>query len=1704
MRNNRGITLIALVIMVIVILILSTVGINTGLNVIRESKYNRAIGEMKIMQARVNEIYDDYKSGSETQYGIQYSDMPADIKSIAQAAYFEVHQSNPNIGDNISEFRYLSKDYIKNTLDIDGIENDYFVNTSTRAVIMINGIDNQGTKVYSLSQIQNEQYNVDYINPDVKYSSEGDVFILTKTEGLKSNLTNREMEINLQLEDIASDENILVQYKWSNSKDVEPSGGWTTLDSNNLNVIEDGTGNITQSGDYYLWTRITDTTDGKNEVLNTVVSRKFTVKDEYDVNVKVALDAMGGKASSDNIYVVKDEQYGELPTAIKTGYQFNGWFTASTGGTQITPTSLVETEPGSEKNKTLYAQWTANEYDVVFNGNALPSEYIELEYIESTGTQWIDIGINGNARHEFDIQFTDTTTRQLMGYGGSLTEYWGVKQTGYYEVYTQSSYRAGNRDEIIHDYGMTKGTEVKLYVNGNVAYSYTGAVGTIANYANNNYKLFGISQNYLCKARLYSYKMYKNSILERNMVPCVRISDDVAGLYDTVYGVFYENNGSGEFIKGEKKQHFTYDVSQNLNPNLYRRDGYTFAGWNTRADGTGRTYTDGQSISNLTSENNGIVYLYAQWEANEYDVVFRKSYTLPNEYQEVNYIESTGTQFIDTGIYPKVTTKVVCDCQFTTVGSEQMNGWGSSSNQEVFIWGTSASSLGARVSNNWTVSFWKNATDINRHIFELEGNRQVLDGVKYGSTIIGSTAVSNQTMYLFGSRVEWSGNLTYPCKERIYSCQIYDDGVIVRNYIPCYRKSDNVVGLYDTVQGELCTNAGTGAFKRGTDMSATINGTMSNQHFVYDTSQNLASNTYTREGCTFTGWQDDKGNLYTDGQSIQNLTSENNGQVNLYARWTVDEVYFNGNSSSSKLADITTLTNIKRFEKYPGNDSDAQALISNGTAIKIDDGTTNWSIYAWFDNTDNKGAIYWWSDSNKVYLPNKSRYMWKDLTKIEYIDVTGIDTVYITTMADMFRNAGKDASTFTIVGLNTFNTSNVTTMANMFDTAGRNATTCNLGNLSNWNLSKVTSMSAMFTNSGYSSTTFNLEGLSTWTLNTTGSITMANMFNNTGRSATTFDLGNLGTWNTSKVTSMAYMFSNAGHNATTWNIGTLNNWNTSSVTNFGCMFASAGYAATTWNIGNISNWDVSKAPELWYMFAEAGFSAATWSIGDLSGWTINTTSNVNMCYMFSKAGRNATTWSIGTLNNWNTSRVTNMSYMFNSAGYCATTWNIGNIGGWDVSKVTNMSFMFSSAGHDATTWNIGNLSTWIINTASNIPMDYMFQSCAYNATTFDIGNIGTWDTSKVTAMNYMFSNAGYSATTWNIGTLNNWNVSNVTTMGCMFSNAGHTATTWSIGNIKNWDLSKVTDFGYMFSESGYNATTWSIGDLSGWTLNTTNNISMRYMFSKAGHKATTWSLGNIGTWDTSNLRNTEYMFWGAGENATTWTIGNIGTWNVSKITNMNYMFSDAGSKATTWTIGDLSTWILNTSENINMSYMFCNAGHDATTWSIGNISTWNTSKVRTMNYMFNNAGYNATTWNIGTLNNWNVSNVTSMGCMFAGAGYNSTTWNIGTLNNWDTSNVTDMAYMFASAGHNSTTWESIGVLKIYTGSIAYMFNNALKANGTLNLYKNSTSYTGIFGGAATSGAGIIVNYTSAVTNIDNIIATKNQNSNVTKGSLITQ
>lgn len=86
------------------------------------------------------------------------------------------------------------------------------------------------------------------------------------------------------------------------------------------------------------------------------------------------------------------------------------------------------------------------------------------------------------------------------------------------------------------------------------------------------------------------------------------------------YTVKFDGNGADGGSTTENK--CTYQTAFDLNANGFYKNNYNFAGWNTKADGTGTSYTDKQNVNNLTASKNGTVTLYAMWTPNTYTLTF--------------------------------------------------------------------------------------------------------------------------------------------------------------------------------------------------------------------------------------------------------------------------------------------------------------------------------------------------------------------------------------------------------------------------------------------------------------------------------------------------------------------------------------------------------------------------------------------------------------------------------------------------------------------------------------------------------------------------------------------------------------------------------------------------------------------------------------------------------------------------------------------------------------------------------------------------------------------------------------------------------------------------------------------------------------------------------------------------------------------------
>lgn len=401
---------------------------------------------------------------------------------------------------------------------------------------------------------------------------------------------------------------------------------------------------------------------------------------------------------------------------------------------------------------------------LMYSSARLPKEYVELEYIESTGTQYIDTGtIPANVGNNFKIliELSDVNSGRFgcQRYNHRTTDYWCLCPNFAYSNNNLSIQCGSGASEVViqhsgddtkHLYGID--VKNKQYIYDSDTYSESAI---IVDYAIDNFYLFADNYNeeavHFTSNKLYSCKIFDNNSLIRNFIPCYRKLDMKPGLYDIVNNQFYVNQGTGEF--------------------LYKRP-------------------------------------------------------LPSIYQQIEYIESTGTQWIDTNIKADTISKIETMAKNTFIGTfvdyhyNGLIGGGYSSDFTTFqiIHNQEAHTIVPRWNTSTTLI---NEDDI-WHYFLLSNTYIGIDDTRIQVT--NDTIVDDRTVVVFARKNDTNASQIDVVKnEGWWACKyfkIYNiSGALVRDFIPCYRKSDNEIGLYDLVTKTFFTNQGTGTFLKGPDVN---------------------------------------------------------------------------------------------------------------------------------------------------------------------------------------------------------------------------------------------------------------------------------------------------------------------------------------------------------------------------------------------------------------------------------------------------------------------------------------------------------------------------------------------------------------------------------------------------------------------------------------------------------------------------------------------------------------------------------------------------------------------------------------------------------------------------------------------------------------------------------------------------------------------
>lgn len=455
----------------------------------------------------------------------------------------------------------------------------------------------------------------------------------------------------------------------------------------------------------------------------------------------------------------------------------------------------------------------------------LPKEYQEVEYIESTGTQYIDTNYipKKNTRVELELSFNGTfSPGTTSGIFFGALEGNNVFQLNFPVDSSQAIFAWADKTFQAGGTICTANVSDDIKTNKNRILFQSGSFeyGTIAiriatkteDHKTNPLILFGRSNNGVINIfssynmRLYGSKFYENDVLVRNYIPCYRKSDNTVGMYDLVDGEFYTNSGTGEFIAGNKKYVTKYNcqtISEivhdgNIIEGLPAGE-YHFAKPNEITDGVCEDAVE-EPIIDMQIKGNSI-------QSN-----------LPEEYQEVEYIESTGTQYIDTGLLISDGYQVELKAQFTTKPNGEtwfLGNWIDSPRTSYLIgyYGgvlRIAMGLDANSASRISVDF-----DYEVHTFSVLNDKVVIDGQEYDFTF-DYDAIKNVVGTLLIGK---SSHVNYKGTKRIHGCKLWNkEGVLIRDFVPCYRKSDGVAGLYDLVEGKFYTNQGTGSFIAGNNI----------------------------------------------------------------------------------------------------------------------------------------------------------------------------------------------------------------------------------------------------------------------------------------------------------------------------------------------------------------------------------------------------------------------------------------------------------------------------------------------------------------------------------------------------------------------------------------------------------------------------------------------------------------------------------------------------------------------------------------------------------------------------------------------------------------------------------------------------------------------------------------------------------------------
>ena len=466
-------------------------------------------------------------------------------------------------------------------------------------------------------------------------------------------------------------------------------------------------------------------------------------------------------------------------------------------------------------------------------GGTYVGGYTELEYIEGDVTRYISTGytpVTNNISGEIRITPTEILSHSDIVYFGSTS-------IGYYQ----------SHKFFIWNSGSTSYTDVVANANTDYDISFTLAPGQ-RELTINGTTLSGTNGTFVATelflirphpgatftGKIYSFKLWDGGDLVFDMVPVRRNSDGAVGMYNRVTGAFFASSGENAFIPGPDDG--TADIiadNQCTDVGMGYYAGastvnYGSVGTRTAcAAGTysnitnasactpcaGATYADTTGSTSCTECPTGYTYNTTSGKTSASQCQIQcAGGTYVGGYTELEYIESTGTQYIDTGI--KLASTDIIEARFRNTSSNQgsaLYGVYAMGESSAFYANSTYYSYGSnnKVDTNIAVDTqWHTLVhDFVTGYLQLDSNR-----VNFAPFTF-TNSVNN---YLF-SRF-YNNAYGYNFIGEIKSYKITRNAQVIMDLIPVRRNSDNAIGMYDRVTNTFFGNAGTGTFTAGSDV----------------------------------------------------------------------------------------------------------------------------------------------------------------------------------------------------------------------------------------------------------------------------------------------------------------------------------------------------------------------------------------------------------------------------------------------------------------------------------------------------------------------------------------------------------------------------------------------------------------------------------------------------------------------------------------------------------------------------------------------------------------------------------------------------------------------------------------------------------------------------------------------------------------------